>query len=347
MPGNQGLQDQVAALQWVRQNAAVFGGDPNRVTLSGQSAGAASVCALMASPAAASLFRAAIVQSGGRCGGWRELEDSSAPGRSSGWQHGEDFAELAGCKGNEALNCLRSKPLGDLLVAAEKMTDSGLGLPDFGPLIDGSFLPNGALELFREGKGRDIPILVGSTANEASIFIEKLPVPTWLAFASLVRDLFPEQSNALIDLYSSRSFPTPKSAFEALYSDVSFICPSIAFASASAVNTSPTFAYHLVQRLEGAAASATGVPHGRELVYLFDKLELLPNYSPGPSDRSLVARIQAAWAAFLWGRPMRLGELDWPAYGAGQLVLQIENNSSAVSEVRAGRCNRLAALGLL
>jgi para-nitrobenzyl esterase len=158
--GNYGMMDQVAALKWVQQNVAAFGGDPGCVTIVGQSAGGVSVCALMASPLAKGLFHRGIVHSG------------SAPGNLHDRAKMESLGiELAGRLGADDLKAMRAKSVDELLAAAKKNTGRvGEGTQDQ-LCIDGYVLPESLRQVFATGRQHNVPRIAGTTKDESPLFL--------------------------------------------------------------------------------------------------------------------------------------------------------------------------------
>ena len=160
--GNCGLLDQIAALQWVQKNIAQFGGDPTRVTLFGESSGAASITALMVSDRAKGLFSRAICESGTIFSGEYILPKANGS-LEQALSNGNQFARLLGCE-STTLAELRKKSAQEIVEASKQF--------DFGPVYDGQVLPYDPMTVFTSSKMASIPLLIGVTENEGSLFYQ-------------------------------------------------------------------------------------------------------------------------------------------------------------------------------
>ena len=156
--GNYGLYDQIAALQWIQRNIAAFGGDPDRVTIMGQSAGAGACLALSLSPLTKGLFHRAIIESGIITGDWW---NSCPPTQAEGEAYGLEFMEEMGCK---SLEELRAKPAEALCIDEGMMEQR-----PFLPVLDGAVLNEWFLPALRAGHGHELDIMMGNTIDEHSV----------------------------------------------------------------------------------------------------------------------------------------------------------------------------------
>jgi para-nitrobenzyl esterase len=311
--------DQQAALRWVRDNIAQFGGDPHNVTIAGQSAGGLSVLAQMVSPGSRGLFQKAIIQSGSFALNQQPLADAEAAG--------EAFAAQAGCPDQTAA-CLRQLPVSDLV---------NPNLVEIPGVVDGKVLTEPIGTALAAGRFARVPVLNGTNHDE-----ERLFVSIGLTVSQGTDVLIPEQpvttdnyqtdiaaalgvpaarAAAIAAEYPPAAYPSPAAAFSTLVGDASFACPALQIDQLTSQRV-PTHAYEFnddnaPQLFTRPGLVAPVATHESELPYLFD----LPN-APFPAQLSagqqaLAASMRAAWANFASTGNPATRAVPWPAFGAG------------------------------
>ena len=326
---NLALLDQLEALRWVRKNVAGFGGDPESVTIFGESAGAAAVGTLLGIPASTGLFRRAIMQSG-TAERYRSAGDSS--------RISLEFLELCGLDPAGAGELL-TLPVERLLEAQEKLDQRAgaetyaVSLP-FKPTVGTPSLPVPPLEAVRNGLNAEVDLLIGTNLNEGSFAVEMRPknpaepshegrAASLLAEAgALGREV--EYAQALTSALGGE--PSGKRLLEAAISDVVYRQPSNRLLDARQGSAGKTFSYLFTWR-SPAMGGKLGACHALDVPFVFRQLgsseaEFLTR---GRSPQSLGDMMSTAWAAFAGtGQPAAAGLPGWPAYGPGRRTMILD-----------------------
>jgi para-nitrobenzyl esterase len=324
--GNYGFLDQRFAIEWVRRNIAAFGGDPNNVTLLGESVGGASVCSHLVAPESSGLFQAAIIESG-PCG---LLEQGPL---SKGEAQGIELEQAIGCSGAaDKLACMRTADAKTVVTALPPLDQfHGTGAV-WGPLVDGVVFPEPTQLALSEGAFSRVPTIIGSNKDEGTLFVWSgglLDIDA-TAYAALLTTLAPQLGSdaaTLLAEYPVGDYPTPGWALATLIGEADFNCPTRRTARALAAANVNTFLYHF-ERAPGVGMGADlGAYHSSEVSYVFD----VPLFGVTPlpaSDQPLAEMIRGYWGRFATSHnPNGNAAPTWPAYAAAtdqHLVLDVD-----------------------
>ncbi|MCP4750815.1 MAG: carboxylesterase family protein [Proteobacteria bacterium] len=340
--GNYGLLDQIFALQWIKDNISAFGGNPDCVTIFGESAGAASVALLMVSPPARGLFHRAITQSGSAYASFSHLRETLyglEPAENQGIRIVNDFGIG---KDQDPIATLRSMEAEELSQRSKPVLRGfiqGSGNV-YTPVVDNRVIPDDPGELFENGRINQVPLMSGTNADEMTLFLVGLEITDEETYDKMLRQFFLGHSEAVKGLYPVENGDRI-GAMNKILTDARMTAPTRSMVRAVSRNGEKSFLYYFTRSRPTRMGERLGAYHAAEIVYVFNQLHRQSAKSYNETDLDLARTMSRCWCQFAaTGDPNGQDLPRWPSYDeTSARHLELGDTVTTGSNLNAKACD--------
>ncbi|MBL8629785.1 MAG: carboxylesterase family protein [Rhodospirillaceae bacterium] len=296
---NYGWMDMVAALEWVKRNIAAFGGNPNEVTIFGESAGGIAVTTLMTTPSSKGLFKRAIAESGSGTVDKPQYVSSATAYRFALEDDGSAMAEAFNIRDGEVMKRLRDLPWQEIVKHSMRGFQNSML-----PVVDGVFLPAPVGTTFAKGQQHAVPFMIGTNSWEQSLIAANAP-----PLRALLDGVKEDEARAL---YPGKD---DKTLAQLWFADATFHAPARFFAAHMEKVKAPAYTYYFDYMLDVNRGKASGVPHAEEIMYVFNNLENFLGPALTDNDKRMSSLVSRYWVEFAkTGNPNFKGAANWTPY---------------------------------
>ncbi len=318
---NYGWMDMVAALQWVKRNIANFGGDPNEVTIFGESAGGVAVTTLMATPSSIGLFKRAIAESGSGTVDRPQYVSAATAYKFALEDDGAAMAERFNITDGDVMKRLRALPWQEIVAYSMRGPSNSLL-----PAVDGIFLPKPVGETFAKGQQHAVPFMIGTNSWEESLIATGAP-----PLRALLDGVPEDQARAI---YPNKD---DKALAQLWFADATFHAPARFFATQMEKVKAPAYSYYFSYMLDTNRDKAPGVPHGEEIMYVFNNLETFLGPALTEKDKRTSNVVSGYWVQFAkTGNPNFKGAPTWSPYSSKARDTLVIDDKVAISRDHLG-----------